>query len=208
MCVDPVTIGAGAAVIGTGLSIVDRISSAGAAGSNRDAALRTVMTETVPEINKSLANVYNSNQARAIQESDAAATQSFDILRGMAEAKSTAKAAAGDIGVGGVSFANILSDFEMREGMTRANIDQNYRMTANQINEDNLAAQQKAKAQINTSINAAVQGNPVPSGAGLWAGIGADAVGGAIKIADRFELFKKPTVDAKTGRTIDNSYDR
>lgn len=207
MCVDPVTIGAGAAVIGTGLSIVDRISTNSAAGANRGAAVNTVLTETIPEINKSLAQVYNSNATRANQESDKAAVESFDILKGMAEAKSAAKAAAGDIGVGGVSFANVLSDFEMREGTAKGNIDYNYKTATRQIADDNEAAERKGKAQINSAINSAIAGTPVPSAMGMWAGIGADVVGAGIKIGDRFELFK-PKSDAKTGSVIDNSYDR
>ncbi|MBN9538318.1 MAG: hypothetical protein J0H77_16480 [Alphaproteobacteria bacterium] len=57
------------------------------------------------------------------QERDAAAAESFDVLRGMAEAKGTATVAAGEAGVGGVSFANILSDFETRESLAMGKLD-------------------------------------------------------------------------------------
>ncbi|MDP1964409.1 MAG: hypothetical protein Q8K93_19675 [Reyranella sp.] len=50
-----------------------------------------------------------------------------------------ATAAAGDVGVGGVSFANILSDFEVREGTAKGNIDYNVAAKTRQIADENAA---------------------------------------------------------------------
>jgi predicted metal-dependent peptidase len=193
----------GAQVIGTGLSIVDRMSSRSTAVDNRGAVISTALNETIPSINQSLGQVYNSNQARTLQERDKAATEAFDVLRGMAEAKGTAVAAAGDAGVGGVSFANILSDFEMREGLSRGNTDYNYEAKAQQIQDENIAAQNKAKGQINSVLNQAVSSTPVPSATSMWAGIGGDVIGAGLKIGDRLGLFdKKAKIDPATGQTI------
>lgn len=196
-------VGIGATALSTGLSIADRVSSRSAAVDNRNNALSTALDYTIPSINQSLGQVYNSNSARSIQERDAAATQSFDILRGMAEAKGTATVAAGDAGVGGVSFANILSDFEMREGLAKSTIDYNYATKNQQVADDNLQAHSKAQSQINSVMNAAVNATPVPSATGMWAGIGADAIGSGLKIGDKLGLFdKKSKVDAATGSVI------
>lgn len=204
MCVDPATLSIGATVIGTGLSIMDRASKHTAAVSNRNDMLSSVLNETVPSINQSLAQgVYNSNAARTNQERDAATTQSFDILRGMAEAKSTATVAAAEAGVGGVSFANVLADFEMREGLAKANLDYNVTAKGQQIADESVAASKKAQAQINSAINAAVNATPVPSPTALWAGIGSDVVGAGLKIGDKLGVFDDKTkIDPATGTSF------
>lgn len=203
MCVDPVTGAAiGASVLSTGLSIAERVSAAGAASANRATALNSVLNDTVPAINQSLAQVYNSNAARTAQENDKQATERFDILRGMAEAKGAATAAASEAGVGGVSFANILSDFEMREGLAASSLDYNYLTAAQQISDDNVQAQTRAKAQINSSINAAINATPLPSSGALWAGIGSDVAGAGLTIGGKLGLFdRKPKVDPNSGAT-------
>lgn len=206
MCVDPVTLTVGAQVLGTGLGIVDKMSSQAGAAANRSAAIDTALTQTIPSINESLAQVYNSNSARGNQERDAAATESFDILRSMAEAKGTAVVAAGEAGVGGVSFANILSDFETRESLAKGKLDYNYATKAQQIADDNLQAKTKAQAQINSTLNATVNATPVPSATSMWAGIGADIAGAGLKIADKQGLFDKGNkVDPATGTVIKKS---
>jgi hypothetical protein len=205
MCgIDPVTLGA--TVLTTGLGIADKMSSQAGAAANRSAAINTALTETIPSINQSLAQVYNSNGARVNQERDAAATESFDILRGMAEAKGTATVAAGEAGVGGVSFANILSDFETRESLAMGKLDYNTVTKTQQIADDNLQAKTKAQAQINSTVNATVNATPVPSATSMWAGIGADIGLASLKIGDKAGWFDtKNKVDPATGTVIKKS---
>lgn len=195
-------IGLGMSAVSTGLSIADRVSKQGTAQGNRDAALYTALTKTIPSINESLGQTYNSNQARAIQERDKTASEAFDVTRQMAEAKGAATAAAGDAGVGGVSFANILSDFEMREGLYEGKANYNYTAKVQQIADDSAASEAKAKSQINSVLNGAIAATPVPSTTSMWAGIGGDVVGAGLRIGDRFGLFdSKAKVDPATGRT-------
>jgi hypothetical protein len=177
MCVDPATVGAVASVAGAGLSIVGQTSKY-----QDNSALYIQNAEAA---NVALANTYNANQTRAIQEGDKAATESFDVVRGLAEAKGKSLAAAGEAGVEGVSFANILSDLESREGRARGNIDANYQMAAGQIQNDNEAARNRAKGQINSVAR--------PSETGLYAGVGADLFGAGLKIADAFSTPKNKT---------------
>lgn len=194
---------AGTAVVGMGLSIADKMSQRGGAIANRQAAINTALNETIPSINQSLAQSYNSNELRSNQEGDKAAVEKFDILRGMTEAKGAATAAAGDAGVGGVSFANILSDFETREGMAKGNIDYNLAGKQQQIADDNAANERKAQGAINTTINNAVVGTPVGSEIGMWAGVGAEAAKAGLTIGDKTNLFGKK-VDGATGVSIDS----
>ncbi|HQS14393.1 hypothetical protein [Reyranella sp.] len=175
MCVDPATIGAVASVAGAGLSTVGRLSQYSGASE--------LFIKNAEAANIALANTYNANQTRGIQEGDKAATESFDVVRGLAEAKGKASAEAGEAGVEGVSFANILSDHEAKLGRARGNIDANYQMVQGQIQNDSEAARSRAKAQINSV--------PQPSETGLYAGVGADLFGAGLKIADAFSPPKK-----------------
>ena len=161
----------GAAVAGTALNIVGKTTQY--ADNSR------LYIENGMAANRSLANTYNSIQTKMIQEGDKAATESFDVVRGLAEAKGKATAAAGEAGVEGVSFANILSDYEAREGRARANIDANYQMAVGQGINEMEGARDRAKAQINAT--------PIPSETGLYASIGADAIRAGLKIYDAFD---------------------
>ena len=74
------------------------------------------------------------------QTNDQIATQNFDIVRSMAEAKGHRDCRSRRRWVGGNSFANILSDFEMREGFARGNNDYNYKVKTQQIADENEQA--------------------------------------------------------------------
>ena len=185
----------------TAMTIADKAAQQNAAMGARGAALNGVMNQTIPSINESLAQSYNSNAARTNQEQDKAVTEKFDILRGMAEAKGTAVVAAGDAGVGGVSFANVLSDFEAREGTAFGKIDYNVTAKTQQVADENLANKQRAEGATVNAINAATKGTPVGSAAGMFAGMGADLAKGGLTIADKAGVFSKK-IDPATGVTI------
>lgn len=203
---------AGTAVVGTALTIADKMSQRGTAVENRQSAIDGVLNETIPSINQSLAQTYNSNSARTNQERDKAAVERFDILRGMAEAKGTATVAAGDAGVGGVSFSHILSDFETREGMAAGNLDYNVISKTQQIDDENQGQRRKAQGGINSAINQAIQGTPVGSANAMWAGIGADALKGGLSIASQTGAFEKggifgKKIDGATGTIVPSGHD-
>lgn len=212
MC-DPATgVMVGTSILSTGLTIADKMSQRGSAVGNRQAAIDGVLSQTIPSINQSLAQTYNSNAAKTNQEQDKAAVERFDILRGMAEAKGTATAAAGDAGVGGVSFSHILSDYETREGMAAGNLDYNVMSKTQQITDENEAQKRRAQGAINSAVNSAIQSTPVPSAGGMFAGIASDALKGGITIASQMGAFEKgglfgkaadkPTkIDPATGRS-------
>lgn len=203
---------AGTAVVGTALTIADKMSQRGTAVGNRQSAIDGVLSQTVPSINQSLAQTYNSNAARTNQEADKAAVEKFDILRAMAEAKGTATVSAAEAGVGGVSFSHILSDFETREGFAFGNIDYNVTSKTQQIADENAAQEKRAQGAINSAVNQAITSTPVGSLEGTFAGIGADALKGGLSIADKmgaFEkggIFGKKTIDSATGQSYGTEF--
>jgi hypothetical protein len=150
----------------------------------------TIYNNTAYNANVALANSYNTTQAKDNQEADKTANQSFDIVRAMAEAKGTATAAAGEAGVGGVSFANVLSSLEMKEGFSRGSNDENYATTVQQNQDEAVANQSKAKAIINST--------PQPSNLGLFTDIAAQTVKGGLKIYNAFDTPKVPNPSAAT----------
>lgn len=145
--------------------------------------------DTQANANRALAQNYNSDQLRANQEADKARSDSFDVARGMAEAKGRAVASAGEAGVGGVSFANIMSDLEMKEGRAKGNIDYNYRAGIQQINDEAEAQRSKTEAIIAST--------PKPSQLGLFAELGGAAAKTGLKIADIFD--KSDGAERQTG---------
>jgi len=159
-------IGIGGTALSTGLGVLGSLG--------RNAQQAYTYDATARNANIALANSYNTTQAKDNQEADKTATQSFDIVRAMAEAKGTATAAAGEAGVGGVSFANVLSSLEMKEGMARGSNDENYTTSIQQNQDETLANQSKAKAIINST--------PQPSNLGLFTDIAAQSVKGGLKI--------------------------
>jgi len=172
MCVDPATIlTTGTAVAGLAMNVVGK--------SAKYADNSALYIENAENANRALAQTYNQNRTRQLQEADKAQTESFDIVRSMAEAKGKAVAAAADAGVEGVSFANLMSDFEAKEARTRANIDQNYTMAIQQTQSEQEAARERAKSQINSVSR--------PSQTGLWMDVGADALKTGLKIYDAFD---------------------
>jgi hypothetical protein len=176
----------------TGMSMMGRAAGA--------ASTQALYIQNAWLQNKALAQNYNGISLRQSQESDRAQSSSFDILRGLAVAKGKATAAAGEAGVGGVSFANVLSDYEMRDGLATGNVDYNY--TASIQNAQN--EKDAAKSRTEAGIASLPQANPLS----LYAGIGADAITGGLKIydiADKGGLFGKKALvdgaDKPTGST-------
>jgi hypothetical protein len=169
MC-NPALIAAGAAVGQLGLSIVSATSKNAQTGSNYD--------QTEKNANISLAQSYNATSLKNNQEADKAATDSFDVARQMAEAKGRVNANAGEAGVGGVSFATVLSDIESKAGRAKGNIDYNYQsgVQQNQMEAENNRS--KTKALINST--------PQPSSLGMWSEIGSSAIKSGLKIYDAF----------------------
>lgn len=162
---------AAASVASLGISAVSAFSRQGAAQSNFD--------QTIANANRALAQNYNAIQARQNQEADRASSESFDVVRQMAEVKGRATASAGEAGIGGVSFANLVSDYEMKEGRARANIDYNYATTT-----QDLQAQAEASRAKAASI---IASTPRPDSFGLLADLAGSGIKAGLKIYDAFD---------------------
>jgi hypothetical protein len=133
--------------------------------------------------NRALAQTYNANSTRQHQEADKAQQDNFDVVKSMAEAKGKAGAAAGESGVSGVSFSNVMADYEMRTANTESKTNANYAMNDAQIQSEQYAAESRTKAAINST--------PRPSELGMYAGMGADALKAGLKIYDIFDNGSK-----------------
>lgn len=176
-----VATGAGAAGLGisgsTIASIAAPLASAGLSMFSRVAAnqqTQGLYIQNALNQNRALAQNYNGMGLHQSEIADKAATDNFDVVRGMVVAKGKAVAAAGEAGVEGVSFANVLSDLEMRAGDATGKINYNY--TAG------IQTSQNEKEAARSRADAAISGMPQANSLGLYAGIGADAVTGALKI--------------------------
>lgn len=129
--------------------------------------------------NRALAQTYNANSTRQMQEQDKARVDNFDVVRSMAEAKGKANASAGEAGVGGVSFSNVLADYAMRTGNAEGKTNANYAMNDAQIQSEQYAARSRTEAAINST--------PRPSELGMYAGMASDAIKGGLKIYDIYD---------------------
>lgn len=186
MCgVDPATIlTVGSAAIGTATSAFSAASKS--ADRSADYAYKSQLyIQNAQNANRALANTYNLNQARQLQEGDKAATEAFDVVKAMARAKGKAVAAAGEAGVEGVSFSTLLSDLEAREAGARAKGDYNYRANNQQLQDEQEAAKKRAESQINSMERPAA-----PSSTGLWMDVGANVIKGGIDVLKIFEKDK------------------
>lgn len=161
-------LGLGTTALTTGLSMFGRMAGAGMTNS--------LYIQNAQNQNRALAQNYNGIGLKQSQISDKAQSDNFDILRGLAQAKGKAVAAAGEAGVGGVSFANVLSDLNVRDAMATGNTDANY-----QASEQN-AQNEKDAAKSRTDAN--IASLPQANNVSLYAGLGADAATGALKIYD------------------------
>lgn len=137
---------AGATVANAGLSIMGALSKNQAAGAN--------YAQTMYNSNVALGQSYNGIEMKQRQAADKAAIQSFDVLKAMAQAKSKANVAAGEAGVGGVSFANLLSDFEMKRSEAKAKTDANYASEVQAGEDEKRAVRARAEGVINSQPKA------------------------------------------------------
>ena len=161
-------LGLGSTIASTGLSMLGRKAQADTTNG--------LYIKNAENQNIAAAQTYNSLGLKQSQESDQTQTANFDVLRGMAEAKGKSAAAAGEAGVGGVSFSNIFSDVEMRAGRAIGTNDANYAGNIQQAQDEKEAAHSRAQANIT--------GMPQASPLALWAGMGADLATGGLKIYD------------------------
>lgn len=136
-------------------------------------------TSTMENANRALAQSYNATQLKNNQDADKAQSDSFDVAREMAQAKGKASAAAGEAGVGGVSFANLMSDYEAGAGRAKGNIDYNYTSSIQQNQSEAEANRQKTVSAINNT--------PKPSQLGLFTDIAGQGLKSGLKIYDAFD---------------------
>lgn len=170
MC-EPASITAGAAVLSTGLSIVNSVS--------KNQQQEAMAVGTGENANRALAQSYNATQTRYNNAADKNANERFDVARSMAEAKGTATASAGESGTDGVSFANVLQSIEAKSGRAGSKMDYEYGSEIGAANAESLANREKTKSIIAST--------PKPSSTGMFAEIGGAATKAGLKIYEAFD---------------------
>lgn len=178
-------LGLGGTLASTGLSMMGRMA---ASAGNQNLYIQNAYNQNV-----ALAQNFNGLGLRQSQIADKTATDNFDVLRGLAVAKGKATAAAGEAGVSGVSFSNVLSDLDMRSGLATGT--NNYNYTAG----IQSAQDEKESARSRTIAN--ISGMPQSNSLGLFAGISADAINGGLKIYDIADKRGLLGSDKATGDT-------
>ena len=161
-------LGLGATAASTGLSMLSR--------SAMQSQNQGLYIQNAANQNRALAQNYNGLNLQQNTIADKTATANFDVIKGMAVAKGKAVAAAGESGVGGNSFGDVLSDLEMRGGSAEGTNDLNYQTGTQQV--------QSSKDAAYSGTVANITGQVLPSNTGLYLGLGADAFNGGLKIAD------------------------
>ena len=163
-------LGLGASAASTGLSMMSRLAQS---SQNQGLYIQNALNQ-----NRALAQTYNGLNLQQNTVVDKTATANFDVLRGLAQAKGKATAAAGEAGIGGNSFADVISDLETRDGLATGTNDLNYKTSVQQ-------AQSTKEADYSSTV-ANITGQVLPSNTGLYLGLGADAFNGGLKIADLY----------------------
>lgn len=95
-------------------------------------------------------NTYASQQLRIAQEGEAAAQQKQDVALEAQRAMATARAAAGESGVSGLSVDALIRDLSSQQGRYDASVDANYQMTSSYLRSEMDATQDQAVARINS----------------------------------------------------------
>jgi hypothetical protein len=95
-------------------------------------------------------NRYASIQNRQLQEHDAAAQQVQQSKLEAMKARSTARTAAGEAGVTGLSVEALLQDLSAQEGRYEASVAQNYQMNQQYLRGEMEATQDQGIARINS----------------------------------------------------------
>lgn len=168
------------------VSAVTSLAIGTASALSKNSQQQADLTSATENANRSLAQSYNATQLKNNQDADKAQSDSFDIVREMAQAKGKASANAGEAGVGGVSFANLMSDYEASTGRAKGNIDYNYASSVQQNQSEAEVNRQKTVSVINNT--------PKPSQMGMVADIAGQGLKAGLKIYDAFDKpADKPT---------------
>lgn len=135
--------------ISAGLSIASAV--AGFAGATEQAnAQNAFYAQNARAAQSALATDYANLGLKSLQERKAASQQKFETNLDALKARSTARVAAGEAGVTGLSVDALIGDYFASEGRKVQAIDTNYDMTRNNILAEMDSAQANAQSRINS----------------------------------------------------------
>lgn len=161
-------VAAAASVAQLGLSVAGTMS--------KQQSLADTSAQTTYNANTALGQSYNGVQLKQNQAADKATQQSFDVLKQMAVAKGKATVGAGEAGVGGISFSNVLADFEAKRAEAKGKTDYNYA--------SEVQAGEDEKKALRSRAESVIAATPKPNAMTAMAEVGGAGVNAGLKIYD------------------------
>lgn len=198
MC-EPTTIaliGLAVTVAATGYGMYQQSEQAAAQNKYQDKmeAARNKQIEENYALSVSSANAqYRALQDRTGQETEAASQKALDLARQGAEARSTARVAAGEAGVSGLGVNALLNDFMAQEARSREAISTNLGYSKDQL----VSEMEGVRAQAQGRIASVVPYMRTPVDTPNYFG-GAMRVGGSAR--DTYDKYRTRT-DPNYGRS-------
>jgi len=177
-------IAVAAAVISTATTMYAQSEQADATTEYQKKAQQTRDKEIADNYALSLASMEHQQeglQQRIRQEQEATVTEEERNARAAASARATARTAAGEAGVAGLSVEALLNDFTAQEGRYRYGVRRNNELVTDQLTAEMEGARAQAQGRIHsiTSLNLEPVSRPTYLGAALR--IGGDALGAYAK---------------------------
>jgi len=147
---------------------------------------------------ESMTQQQKSIQERQKQEGEATATEEQRVSREAAEARATARTAAGEAGVSGLSLDALITDFTRQESQYRYGVRRNLTLSTDQLTSE----MEGARAQAQGRAAAIPQLNLEPVQGPTWWGAALRIGGSAVDAYSKFNTSKPTSPTPATRRTM------
>lgn len=144
MCA-PVAMAIASFAIGAAQTVVGFMGEQAAAD-----AQNQYYAENAKAARQATVNQYAHQQNRIIQERRAASQEKQNATVDALKARATAKTAAGEAGVSGLSVDALVQDFYAQEGRYSNSIDNNFQMTSDYLRSEMESTQAQGQSRINS----------------------------------------------------------
>lgn len=120
------------------------------AASNQAEAQTAMYERNVEASNQATVNKYAHQQNRMIQEAAATSQEKQNIALEAEAARSTARVAAGEGGVTGLSVDSLIGDYHAKQGRYERTLDRNHQMNADYLRAEMDSTQAQGQSRINS----------------------------------------------------------
>lgn len=139
----------GMAVAQFAMSAASGIAGFGAQTSQYEAQQQQYKNNRI-EANKAAVGQYAALQNRQLQEAKATSQEQQTLSREAAQGRATAKVAAGEAGVTGLSVDALVADYYGQEGRHERTLSNNYQMQSDYLRGEMEGVQSQAEGRINS----------------------------------------------------------